>query len=133
MVHFDPTAVTRLSNAAQQVITFDKPIVGVFPLNNALNNSDATFAPAGLTYGYTNNNRDFELGNGNNRDRFSISADRMTLTILNVRAGNNNMDQLRVLIAPEPSTWALFGLGAVGLGVVVRHRRRRRRAEKVFP
>lgn len=37
------------------------------------------------------------------------------------------IDNVRVVVNPEPGTWALFGAGAAGLAVVAARRRRRRR------
>ena len=89
--------------------------------------SDGTFAPTSLTYNGLSA-RQYELGTGSNRDRYSISSDGRTLTIIQTRSGGNGVDQLRILVNPEPGTAALVGVGVVGrLGLVVRRRRRRRR------
>jgi hypothetical protein len=91
---------------------------------DAKNTNQAFEGPGILTYAdYAN--RGFELGTRTNDDRFSISADRKTITILNVFA-NRDMDAMRIFVSsvPEPATLSLFGAGAVGMFWLLRTRRR---------
>ena len=108
-------------------ITFTHTILGAFTTTGGLNGSDAQFGPAGLTY-----NGGTRPGFESPQGLFSITNGGYTLTIDRLAFGatagvgiSTDVDQIRVLINPEPSTWALFGLGALGLGGFVRRRRRR--------
>ncbi len=135
-VHFDQantTGSTVLSNAAQQFITFDQQILGIELLTGTFNGGagDTAFSPAGLTYG-TLQARGLELGGGGNGDRFAIASGggSWTLTLTRLRVVNGGVDSIRIITAaplatPEPGTWALFGLGALGLGAYVLRRRKR--------
>jgi hypothetical protein len=130
VIHFDQagTGNATISNAT---ITFDRPIIGVWHSSTGvnaaspgLNGTDAQWGPTGLTYG-TLASRPYELGNGATSDRYSISTNLLTLTILNTYISGTGVDHLRVLVNPEPSTLALMGLGLAGLsGIVLRRRRR---------
>jgi len=128
-LRFDPSGqaggAQTVTNAS---ITFDKRIIGVFVTGTSQANSDAAFAPTGLTYGdfVGGNQRGMELNGAGTSDRFTISANGLTLNIVFSQAGGQNVDSLRVLINPEPGTLALFGLGLLGLGSLVGRRRRRK-------
>jgi reelin-like protein/PEP-CTERM motif-containing protein len=50
-------------------------------------------------------------------------------TDMGVAADQWAVDNFEVLVAPEPGTWAFFGLGAAGLGAWVNQRRRGARAK----
>ncbi len=131
MTHFDKVGSTAgvfvtLSNMS---ITFDEEIIGIIFNTTTLGNTDGTYGPSGLTYSYVAaNSRGYELGTGATGDRFSISADRHTITILNIGTAAAGIDELRILLNPEPGTFALSGLGVALLGGLVVRRRRRRRA-----
>ena len=126
IVHFDQAGTGGAT--ANGSITFDGQILGVWHTASTLGSSDSTFAPSGLTYGSLTS-RGYELGSGSNQDRYSISSNGTTLTILNTRSTGNNVDELRVLVSPEPGTGALLGLGLLALGAVRIRRRRAERAE----
>lgn len=123
VVHFDQAGGgnATLSNF---VITFDHEIIGVFHTNAGLAGSDGTWAPTGLTYGALTARR-YELGGGGTSDRYSISSDLKTLTILNTYTTGAGVDEIRVLVNPEPSTFAFMTLGVTALGALVLRRRRR--------
>ena len=125
LVHFDQAGGGNATLGAS--ITFEGMILGVWHTNAGLNGSDATFAPAGLTYASLNA-RGFELGTGGGQDRYAISADGHTLTILQARSSGSGVDQLRILVNPEPGTGALLGLGVAGLAALVLRRRPLRHA-----
>jgi len=128
VVHFDQdNSVGSGGVSLNGTIRFDRPIIGVWFSSSGLSGSDTTWAPSGLTYG-TFTARPFELGSTPVTDRFNISSDLRTLTILNVYINGNGTDQLRVLVNPEPSSLALMGLGLAGIGGLVLRRRRRRAA-----
>ena len=114
MLWFDPPAATTQGPFS---VSFNRQIEGVIYDPTLMNSSDATWNSVGTTYPGTR-----QIGPG---DMFTISADRYTITI-NQFATGLGTDQLRVLINPEPGTWALFGLGALGLAGMVRRRRRLR-------
>jgi hypothetical protein len=149
---FDPTTNnTRLSDSSGSLsITFDTDILGLCMDDNGLaagrvglNESDnasgdangtnqAFQGPSPLTY-KNFAGRGFELGTATNQDRFSISSDRRTITILNV-FNNNDYDALRIFVAaavPEPATISLFGAGALGMLWLLRKRRRAAKAAKI--
>jgi hypothetical protein len=117
-----------INAASNAVITFDHTIIGVMTADATLAATDGTFAPAGLTYGDTvgsPNFRGFDINGAGTSDRFSISADGRTLTIVFSQLNNQGVDALRILINPEPGTLALFGLGVLGLAGAVSRRRRK--------
>ncbi len=141
-LHFDPaTNNTGLADSSGSLsITFDTDIIGL-----AMDNGGIVGSTAGLdeTDDGSNNangnvfegpspmtianggSRGFELGTGTAADRFSISSDRRTITILNIFA--NGIDQMRIFTVaavPEPATFALFGAGALGMLCMLRKRRR---------
>jgi len=121
LVHFDtPSGTTTLSNAAQQSITFNNEILGVILSTVQLGATDTTFGASGTTY-TSPNGRGMESS-----DLFTISADRRTLTIRSLRVGAAFVDDLRVIVNPEPGTFALFGLGVLALGGLITRRRKRR-------
>ena len=126
IVHFDHAGGGSASISGAS-ITFDEAIIGVWQTTGGLSGSDAQWTPAGLTYGALFARR-YELGTGGNSDRYSISADLRTITILNTFTVGNGVDQLRILVNPEPSTIALMGLGVLGLASIVRRRRRKQTA-----
>ncbi len=122
MIHIDQTTDTTAINYSGTV-TFSAPILGVWFTTGGLGGSDAQWKPAGLTIG-TLTNRNWDLSpNGAARD-FTISTNLRTLTI-NQQNGVNEIDQIRVLINPEPSSAMLAGLGVLGLAALVRRRRKR--------
>ena len=129
VVHFDQ-AGSGNATMSGETITFDRAIIGVWHTSSGLYGSDTQWAPNGLTYGPNSatglNARPYELGGSGTSDRYSISTDLRTITILNSYTINSGVDQLRILVNPEPSSWALMGLGIAGLGGVVLRRRRRR-------
>lgn len=104
-------------------ITFSAPIIGVWYTGGGLGGGDAQWAPGGLTYGNPGT-RGWELSAGT--EDFTISADFRTLTINN-SVGDGQMDQIRVLVNPEPGSGLLAGLGVLGLAAFVRRRRKKRR------
>jgi hypothetical protein len=59
-------------------------------------------------------------------DSLTISADRRTLTINSIRVGDTQpfADQIRVILAPEPSPAVLLLMGFVGLSLRQRIRSR---------
>jgi hypothetical protein len=124
VVHFDQAGGGNATLTA--TITFDHAITGIWHSTGGLGASDGTFAPSGLTYGSLGA-RGLELGTNSSQDRYSISSDGLTLTIIQVRGAGNDVDQLRILVSPEPGTGALLGMGVLALiGVVVRRRSARR-------
>ncbi len=155
-LHWDPvTASTAIADSGGSLsITFDEQIIGIAVTANpgaggtpaGLDDTDAGGAEAngnafqgplisGTTYmTYSNHaTRGFALGTATNQDRYQISGDRKTITILNVYDNNNHTGDLRILTAqaiPEPATLALFGAGAVGMIAFLRGRRRRGSAVK---
>jgi hypothetical protein len=149
---FDPATnsnETQLTNVSGSLsITFDTDILGLCVDDNGINagavglnesddgsgdaNGNQAFqGPGGLTY-KNGAFRGFELGTGTTGDRFSISSDRRTITILNV-SNHNDYDALRIFVAaavPEPATVSLFGAGVVGMLWLLRNRRRGTRDAK---
>lgn len=100
-------------------VTFDKPIVGLDPTIVGLNASNSIFGLASVNYGTFTGLDGLEI---DGRDNYSISADRLTLTI-HLRSQIPG-DRFRVLTAnpvPEPMT---LGVLAIGLSSVF-HRRRK--------
>jgi hypothetical protein len=147
-IRYDPvTNNTRLSDSSGSLsITFDTDILGLAMDNNGIvgstagldetddgstdANGQAFEGPSPMTYKNAGA-RGFELGTGTAGDRFSISSNRRTITILNVFANGN--DDLRIFVAaavPEPATLSLFGAGALGMLWMLRKRRRTAAAAK---
>jgi hypothetical protein len=148
-LHFDPTTNnTAISDSSGSLsITFDTDIIGLALDDNGfvggtvgLNESDdgsgdangnqAFEGPSPMTYN-NSGSRGLELGTGTNQDRFSISSDRRTITILYFFG--NGIDQMRIFTAtsiPEPATFSLFGAGALGMLWMLRKRRRTAAAAK---
>jgi len=141
-LRFDPvTNNTRLSDSSGSLsITFDTDILGLAMDNNGIvgsaagldetddgttsANGQAFEGPGAMTYKNAGS-RGFELGTSSAGDRFSISSNRRTITILNVFA--NGTDDLRIFVVaavPEPAALSLFGAGALGMYWMLRKRRR---------
>ena len=126
IVHFDQAGGGSASISGAS-ITFEEAIIGVWHTTGGLSGSDGQWTPTGLTYGALTARR-YELGTSSNGDRYSISTDLRTITILNTYTVGNGVDELRILVNPEPSTIALMGIRVLGLASIVRRRRRRRAA-----
>lgn len=116
-IHFDSPGSTQAR--AEGSVTFDAPIAGVMVLgdsgaNRFLDNSDFLGAPT--LYPDNVSARGLELSA--NGDRFSISADRRTVTFS--FAISNPGDYMRVVTIPAPGAMALAGAS----GLIALRRRR---------
>jgi len=121
-VHIDQT--TDAANIQYTgSVTFSAPILGLWFSTGGLGGSDAQWKPAGLGFG-TQTNRNWDLFPFGAARNFTISANQRTLTI-NQENLPNEIDQIRVLVNPEPSSAILAGLGVLGLAALVRRRRKR--------
>ncbi len=122
LVHFDQeNAVGANTVDLTGSVVFDRNIIGIWHSTGGLSGSDATWEPVLSAYGGSLQARPYELGS----DRYRIEADNRTLTIVNTRTIGSGVDQLRILVSPEPGSGALLAFGIAGL--VLRARRRRRR------
>jgi hypothetical protein len=123
LFHFDPSETTELYGSA----TFDNEILGVI-VTNALGNSYKLVRGAPDTV-YSHGPLELGGGGGDSspiRDIVTVEADMHTL-VVDLRA-TTSWDHVRVLTAtpvsvPEPTTFALLCVGALGLLLHIRRRR----------
>ncbi|HQT00236.1 PEP-CTERM sorting domain-containing protein [Acidovorax sp.] len=114
MIGFDPEE----RSAIEATVTFDSEILGVIWVTDSLSATDALLGLPTITY---LDNPPFYLGFESPFDMFSVSGNTLTF-----RAGANKPgDFLRVITAavPEPSTYAMMGLGLFGVMLAARRRR----------
>lgn len=110
-------------------ITFDRPVVGIVYKPPRLNDTDPTFGIPTTTYA-SGPARGVELDGAANYFSISITPDRRVIEIQTVVA--HNLDNMRFLFVPEPSSWVLLAVGLVavvaGKRALGRHSRVRRPA-----
>jgi hypothetical protein len=113
LIGSDPNIHTSITST----ITFDSHILGVIWTTYGLNATDAALGLPTVTY-YTPDNLGLEL-----IDTFSVSGNSMSF--FNSHA-NRPGDFMRVITSavPEPSIYAMFGLGLAGVMLVARRQDR---------
>lgn len=121
LLHYDFNG-TGGNNNAVGTITFNTPILGLIVFDSALNNSDAVFGVAGVTY-YTGIDRGLDnntVNQGNGDDDFSVTNNSLTFNISGWTT-TNIIDEVRVIVAvPEPATFMMPLLAVVSLGLARR-------------
>jgi len=119
-IFFDPQGV----QATSATITFDHPILDVFATKAQLDGSNGTY---GIDVDHDGIFDDYQTSlliapEGNDTTSWVAGGNTLTIHWNAVDPG----DHVRVLLeVPEPSTYALFGVGALMLAVATRRQRRR--------
>jgi hypothetical protein len=122
-IFFDPKGVQTVD----ATLTFDSSVVNILDTKSALDSTNSTY---GVDFNHDGVFNDYttskyiapELGDGPFHDTLSWTPGSNTVT-LHFNAADPG-DHFRVLVAavPEPSTYALFGIGLLGLFVARRRR-----------
>jgi len=124
MLHMDVTTTTVFGGSGNTAgsITFDHDIIGLIGDAPELDASDAIVGDPASLYGPAPVARQ----TWENADSLTISADRRTLTINSLRVGASQAfaDQIRVILAPEPTPAMLLLMGLIGLSLRERIRSR---------
>jgi hypothetical protein len=88
LVHFDPTASMQLSGT----ITFYGDILGLFPTNDGLSNTDGIFGLSSTKYPTGSDTRKSDEG-GSNQDVITYTDNQLTITL----KAADKIDQIRVI------------------------------------
>lgn len=123
LLRFDPVGVTKgkIENVS---VSFNENIVAIILGHQYLNLSDGLFGHSNTTY-QTKKSRRLEA-----HDLFTLE-DSTTLVLNRLRVGKYWVDEARVITysIPEPSSFALFGLGLMGVvGFSLRCRKQKNRS-----
>jgi PEP-CTERM motif-containing protein len=121
--HYDPTTAGGASTSV--TFTFSDLILGADLTSTQLGGGgfptgDQLFSD-GTVYSLGGSPRGLNFG----ADVMTISADRLSITLNLNATGGDTIDGIRIFVNPEPGTWALFGLGGLGLAFLSRRRKRR--------
>ena len=104
LLHFDPNlsglpfSLTQ-GIARSAIITFDRPIIGVYVTSGALNTTDDIFTPSGVTFP-TTSGRDMEFNYDG--DYYSISPDRYELSLTMYCHNGGVLDEMRIILISTP-------------------------------
>ena len=104
LLHLDSVSNTTINLAGS--VTFSQPILGIIYENAPLGTSDSILGLPTTTF-YTGTSRGLESA-----DSTSIST--YTLTINDWRV-TTAIDEIRVIVAPEPATLTILALGTLAL------------------
>lgn len=109
LVHFDPIGVAK-GKVENVRISFKENIVAIILGHQYLNLSDGLFGSSTTTY-QTKKSRRLET-----HDLFTLE-DSTTLVLNRLRVGKYWVDEARIITysIPEPSSFALFALGLMGI------------------
>lgn len=117
-LHFDPAGSNTVTHSGGFQLTSDEEIVGIIFSQTRMAAADSIIGRSGVTYptGYASRGYDA------NNDFWTISANRRTFQFT-MQAGENGLDQVRVITrqVPAPGALAMCGLG----GLVATKRRRK--------
>jgi hypothetical protein len=123
LLHADVVGAPTVENAVALAgsATFDANVLGIIVLSDGLNSTNTYPGLSSVNYAF-NSQRGLEINpaGGGTSDVIMLSADRRTVTV-SLRGGPN-VDDLRVITAPEPGTAGLIGVAAVGFLVRTRGR-----------
>ena len=121
LIHFDPVGVTK-GEIENLRVSFTENIVAIIVRGRYLNMSDNIFGSTDAVY-QNKNSRRLE-----SHDIFTLENSN-TLLFNKLRVGKYWTDEARIItyFIPEPSSFALFGLGLMGIvGLSVRRLKKSR-------
>lgn len=114
LIHFDPTSGAG-GRTTSGYIDFNAPIYVITHPNNDIDQTDARFGMAGVTYGQGLSDRGFDLASN---DWFDIGNPAAGVWRLSFEANaSTGMDEMRIIeivgSIPTPGSVALLGLGGI--------------------
>lgn len=125
LLHYSPAQGNLITGGT---ITFDRAILGLYTTAATLDGTDAGYGSGLIDYAPIQGND--ARGLDGFPDVAIIDSNTLDLSVIFANSSATNVDQVRVILVPEPSTYAL-ALGVIVLGIVGVRRVRQSRTQPV--